>query len=230
MRKIYTLLTTLFFIGFVNAQEWNITSASFNALGTITTTTTVEGLTIYATESATVIVDANDKTLDDISYNYRLKLGGSGTFTDGEPISRILAFDVDGPKTISIICMSSSSSADRTLTVSAGSNDNIIGTASASGTALTRTDINYTAEAAETIYIFSPSSGVNIYHIIVTDYSPTAISQPTVNSNVTSVEYYSITGAKMGNDWNVLPIGVYIVKKTYDNGETVTEKISKTRR
>lgn len=60
--------------------------------------------------------------------------------------------------------------------------------------------------------------------------TPNSIKQPISNANVTNVEYYNITGSKMGSDWNILPTGIYIIKKTYDNGEVVTEKISKSRR
>lgn len=60
--------------------------------------------------------------------------------------------------------------------------------------------------------------------------TPNSIRQPLTNANLTNIEYYNITGSKMGSDWNILPTGIYIVKKTYDNGEVVTEKVSKARK
>ncbi|HEX7584926.1 MAG TPA: hypothetical protein VF373_09580, partial [Prolixibacteraceae bacterium] len=87
--KNFTLkLLSLLFLGFFGftsyAQEWNFSSASFNALGTISATATVESFTIAATADAAVVVDANNKSLDGIDFTSRLKLGGTGVFdTDG---------------------------------------------------------------------------------------------------------------------------------------------------
>lgn len=164
-------------------QEWNMSSASFNALGTLTATTTVEGLTIYASEGKTVVIDANNKSIDGMDFTHRLKLGGSGEFVDGVATSRILAFNVSGKTTITVAGMSSSSSADRTLTIAAGTMDNVIGTFPALGASIGKQDFAYTGEAT-TIYVFSPSSGVNIYYMKAVADDETSVSDMKIASDI----------------------------------------------
>jgi len=171
--KNFTLkMLSLLFLGFTgintNAQEWNFSTASFSALGTISTTTTVEGLTIVATADAVVAVDANNKSLDGMDFTSRIKLGGTGTFdAEGKPVSRVLAFNVGGNSTITVMGMSSSSTADRQLIVAAGGKDNIIGTFAALGASISKGEFAYKGEPT-TIYLYSPSSGVNLYYIKTT--------------------------------------------------------------
>lgn len=170
MKKLYLrIFPILFFLlsGITAfAQEWNISTASFNALGTISATTTVEGLTIYAIVGAEVIVDANDKTLDGFVFTHRLKLGGTGAF-DAEgnvAISRVVAFNVTGNTKITVMGMSSSSSADRTLVIAAGNKATEVGRFPALGTSLTKGEFNYIG-GPTTIFLFSTSSGINLYYI-----------------------------------------------------------------
>ncbi|OFX62576.1 MAG: hypothetical protein A2066_20040 [Bacteroidetes bacterium GWB2_41_8] len=168
--KNFTLkMLSLLFLGFTgintNAQEWNFSTASFSALGTISTTTTVEGLTIVATADAVVAVDANNKSLDGMDFTSRLKLGGTGSFdAEGKPVSRVLSFPVSGNTKITVMGMSSSSSADRQLIIAAGLKDNIVGTFAALGTPITKGEFTYTG-GATTIYLYSASSGVNLYYL-----------------------------------------------------------------
>ncbi len=78
-----------------------------------------------------------------------------------------------------------------------------------------------------------PAAGITFFTWnikIETFGTSTSITQPNVKANLTATEYYNITGSKMGNDFNALPTGLYIVKKTYDNGQVTTEKISKAKR
>jgi hypothetical protein len=163
--KMLALAFVVFYIGNVKAQEWNISSESFNSLGDISETITVEGLTIYAASDKLVTVDENSKTLDEMEFTHRLKLGGSGTFSnEGAPVSRVLAFKVTGNTTITIAGMSSSSSADRELVIAVDSMNNEIGRFAAMGSPITKGVFNYVGGAAS-IYLFSPSSGVNLYYI-----------------------------------------------------------------
>ena len=149
----------------IQAQEWNISSESFNALGEVSTTTTVEGLTIFANSEKTVTIDSNNKSLDGMDFTSRLKLGGSGQFDEsGQPLGRVLAFDVTGNTTITIMCMSSSSSSDRELVVATGDKDTELARMPAMGTELTKGVYNYVG-GATTVYLYSPSSGVNVYYV-----------------------------------------------------------------
>lgn len=170
MKNYYRKVVSFLFLGLfwitAFAQEWNMSSASFKDLGTISATTVVEGLTIYAIAGAEVIVDANAKTLDEFTFTHRLKLGGTGAF-DAEgivPVSRVLSFSVTGNTTITVMAMSSSSSADRTLVISAGNKTTEVGRFTALGTSLTRGDFNYVG-GPTTIHLFSTSSGINIYYL-----------------------------------------------------------------
>ncbi|WP_291861748.1 hypothetical protein [Marinilabilia sp.] len=230
MKKLYTILTALLMVGLVNAQDWNISDSEFNSLGSIEAETTINGLTIYANAAKPVVIDGNNKTVDGISYSYRMKLGGSGDFTDATtPAARVLKFNVNGPKEISIVLQSSSSSSDRLLNVAMNSEDNVIGQLNALGLEATKQNISYTGTGAATIYLFSPSSGVNLYHIIVGE--ATSIATPAAgNANVVKTEYFSITGVNAGNNWNSLSAGVYIARITLDNGQVTTEKVTKVRR
>lgn len=168
--KNFTLkmFTALFLgvIGFTTyAQEWNFSSANFNALATISATKTVDGLTIYAATGAEVVVDANNKTLDGLNFTSRLKLGGTGAFdAGGLPVSRVLSFPVTGNTKITVMGMSSSSSADRELVFAAGTKETVVGKFPALGASISKGEYNYTG-GPTTIYIFSASSGVNIYYL-----------------------------------------------------------------
>ncbi len=170
-----------------STMEWNISSDDFNTLGTIAETTVVNGLTIYAASGKEVVVDENGKTLEDMTFTHRLKLGGSGAFDEnGQPLNRVLAFDVMGNTKITVDAMSSSGSADRVLNIAAGSKDVLIGEFPALGASLTQGVYEYTGEAT-TIYLFSPSSGVNIYYIKAEPLT-TAINQ--VNIEQAEVNVY----------------------------------------
>ncbi|MGF7140635.1 cadherin-like beta sandwich domain-containing protein [Roseimarinus sediminis] len=165
--KLLALICVLVTAGLFNvnqAQEWNISSDAFNALGDITETVTVDGLTIYASADKKVTVDANNKSVGDLSFTHRLKLGGSGSLSEGVAEARVVAFDVDGNSSITVAAMSSSSSADRELLiVNAGTGDTLA-VFPAMGAALGMETYEYTGDAT-TIYMYSPSSGVNVYYV-----------------------------------------------------------------
>ncbi|MDA3879244.1 MAG: cadherin-like beta sandwich domain-containing protein, partial [Prolixibacteraceae bacterium] len=149
-----------------HAQEWNISSDNFNALGDIVETTTVDGLTIYASAEKDVTIDDNNKSVDGMDFSFRLKLGGSGSLSDGVAETRVLAFDVAGNTNISVAAMSSNSDNDRELIVVNATSGDTIGTHAALGAELTMSTFQYEGDATS-IYMYSPSSGVNIYYIKV---------------------------------------------------------------
>lgn len=228
MKKLFTLLfSSICILSTVNAQEWNITSASFNALGTITAPTTVEGLTVYATSDATVVIDANNKSWNGLSFTSRLKLGGTGGFdaTTLAPLSRVLAFPVTGPTEITIAAMSSSSGSDRLLNIRTA--DNIaIGEFSALGASLSGQTYSYSG-GANTIYIYSPSSGVNIYYLKAVSTGPSNLNPAISNAKVVRTVFYGISGKVAGENFNALKKGAYIQKTTYDNGAVIMSKFLK---
>lgn len=151
---------------------WNISSESFNALGDVTETVTINGLTIYANSDKDVTIDENSKSLEGMEFTHRLKLGGSGQFDEtGIPTGRVLSFEVTGSTIITVIGMSSSGSADRELVIAADSMNNEIARFPALGESITKGKYSYVG-GATTIYLFSPSSGVNLYYIEAAPFVP----------------------------------------------------------
>jgi hypothetical protein len=166
MRRFFTFLILATFTVFVStAQEWNISSEDFNQLGVLEETTEVNGLTIYAHSGKKVEIDANNKSLDGMDYTHRLKLGGSGDFDEnGLPLGRVLAFPVSGNTKITVTGMSSSSGEDRELYIAVDHQDSVFAVFPALGPDISKGEYNYTGGAG-TIFLYSPSNGVNIYHL-----------------------------------------------------------------
>ncbi|ASB49976.1 right-handed parallel beta-helix repeat-containing protein [Alkalitalea saponilacus] len=110
---------------------------------------------------------ARSVTMDGVSYTYnrRVKLNGSGQFSGQQPTGRVVAFDVPGDATITIVCQSASSSQNRVLRIADGSN-NVLHTVAAPGSNLALSVYQYSGEAT-TIFLYSPDSGVNLYHVRV---------------------------------------------------------------
>nr|WP_319397733.1 hypothetical protein [uncultured Carboxylicivirga sp.] len=226
MKKIYLSLLCILGAVTINAQTWNISDAEFNALGSLTDEVTVSGLTIYADADKGVTIDANGKSIDDYEFTHRLKLGGSSRWTDGAPSARILSFDVDGPKKITIYGMSSSSDNQRELVVSYGDKDTELGRLINDGNAIGKVVLDYTG-GATTFYAFSAANGFNVYAVIVE--SATAINDDIkADKQVASTQYYSINGVMVSTSFAALPKGIYIKKETYTDGTSSSTKISKT--
>lgn len=225
MKKIYTLLIGLLTISYVSAQEWNISAADYNALGDVLSTTTVSDLTIFAASDKKVTIDANNKSIDGYDFTHRLKLNGSGSWTDDTtPYGRVLSVNVTGDCTITVYGMSSSSSATRTLIVSSGNETNEVGRFTTGGSAIDKGVFQYSG-GASTIYLFSESSGFNVYMIKV-EYS-TAISDVELLKVELGSEFYGFNGVKLGNNYNSLPKGVYIKRTIFEDGSVSAEKVFK---
>ena len=118
--------------------------------------------------SAGLSIDGNKKTHEGLNFTQRLKLGGTMK-VDGGVVKAGIEIVTEGPATITIYAISSSSSAERELQI-----------ATFDGTALTQLDtfagvsggsvvtVVFTVDEAGTYYIGSVSSGVNIYYIEIT--------------------------------------------------------------
>ena len=113
-----------------DSTSWNFKNTGFKNLGTISSTVTVDNLSLIATSSKTMSVIANSQTVDGTAYTYALALGGSGSTS-----YRAVKVPVSGTDTIKVTCMSSGSAA-RTLVVADGSG-NKLGTMNAGTTAAT---------------------------------------------------------------------------------------------
>lgn len=165
MKKFFTLMTAAMMATSIYAQkEWNFSeweAKTFNAAETI------DGLTVYASSSLGVTIDANNKTVDGVKYTQRLKTGGAGSITEEGEMARILAFDVPGNCTISVIACSSNGSDERTLNYASASFENIYATEIVPPGTPIKIDATYTGEAT-TIYLYSESGGINFYDIAFT--------------------------------------------------------------
>ena len=226
-------------------QEWNISDAAFNALGVMTTTKVVNGLTIYAAEGKNVDVDANNKTLEEWVFTHRLKFGGTGAFDEaGKPLNRVVGFKVPGKSKITIALQSASSTADRILNVSVNHKDSILAAVPAPGANIAKGVVEYKGGPAS-IYLWSPNSGVNIYLIKVEPLSTNVPEIPNIREEVKvfpnpatdkvfvnvkeplEVGIYTMTGSLVkiqmvesaGDFINVSDMkpGVYIIKSTRTN-------------
>ena len=140
------------------STSWNFKNTGFKNLGTISSTVTVDNLSLIATSSKTMSVIANSQTVDGTAYTYALALGGSGSTS-----YRAVKVPVSGTDTIKVTCMSSGSAA-RTLVVADGSG-NKLGTKTA-GTSAATVSYNYSGSSGY-VYLYSSNSGINIYKIQV---------------------------------------------------------------
>lgn len=198
MKKIFTLIASVIVAMSVNAQEqkvWNFSdweATTFNAV------TTIDGLTVMANEESTVVIDGNNKTIEGANNTYkctqRLKLGGTGSAE-----ARNLNFEVTGPCTINVGLISSSSSADRTLNVAIGTFDNVVANLQAVGSPAQEQTYKYESNEPTTVYLYSPSSGVNIYYIEVT-YTSTNINNAIVEQGNENAPVYNLAGQRVNKD------------------------------
>ena len=183
-----------------NAQEWNF--SDFTA-GDIAETTVIDGLTIHASSGKKVSIDGSKKTFEDYSFTQRLKFGGTGGFDaeTGEPIDRILSFPVS-------------------LMVTAGSKDNEVGSMEVTPGEITKKEIIYTGEAT-TIYVYSASSGINLYLLSVKENgTPSGIVSAEAGKEVVATEYYNVVGMRL----NEPAKGLNIIKRIMSDGSVETTK------
>ncbi|MFA9392758.1 MAG: hypothetical protein ACERKD_23320, partial [Prolixibacteraceae bacterium] len=165
---IFTLLLSFLSVSslFAETREWNISSDEFNALGTLTAPTTVNGLTIYATADKSVVVEPNGKELDGMVFTTRMKLGGAGSIAAGAEY-RVVSIDVSGNATISVAAISSSSSTDREMLLINGNGDTL-STKPVLGAEITMVVYDYVGPATK-LYLASQTSGINLYYIKAED-------------------------------------------------------------
>lgn len=179
---------------------WNISDADFNSLGTISAPTAVRQLHIKADGTNTVVVDANSKTLGDLSFTHRLKLGGTGSKD-----YRSLWMDVQGDCALELYMMSSNNSDVRTLNIATGSFDNVKQTLEA-GTAISVKSYEYNGPATR-IFLYSAGGGINFYGIRLT-YEPTPsesiITVDTKNAAHKVLRQGNVYIVRDGKTYNVL--------------------------
>lgn len=173
---------------------WNFSDSEFSGLGTISATTTIDGLTIVATEGKPITVDESDKTYGEgLKFTHRLKLGGTGNAA-----YRHLKFDVRGNCTIEVYCMSGNSSQSRSMVLAKDEWANTIQTwEKVTGTEVNRLTYQYVGGKA-TLYLGSGNSGVNLYGINVVYDTESGIEAVYREQNG---KIYNILGQEVGADY-----------------------------
>ena len=178
---------------------WNFSDTQFANLGTISSTQTVDGLTIAATSDKTITIDANNKTYgENLKFTLRMKLGGA----IGETY-RHLRFAVKGSCTIEVYGMSSSNKEARPIVLAKEQWDNTIHTwADVPGSELSKLTYQYVG-GSTTLYIGSGNSGVNLYGInLIYDKETTLTPAQSLNNGKT----YNLLGMEVDENYKGIVI------------------------
>jgi len=141
------------------STSWNFKNSSFKKLGTISSTITVDNLTLVATKNSTMKVKSKKATVGDTSYTYALALGGKG-----DKNGRAVKVPVSGDDVIKVTLASSSSSSARTL-ILANEEGSQFATMNA-GTSASTESCNYNGSGSY-IWLYSQNSGIDIFKIQV---------------------------------------------------------------
>lgn len=144
---------------------WN---ASDYEVGTYTTETVFGNVTLIA--SSRTAIDENSKTIDEIAFTKRLKLGGTGSTS-----SAALKFTTTEKSDITVYCASSSSTGTGRMLVLATADSIINDTNEAP---LTAEKLVYSDVPAGTYYLYSSNSGINIYGIKIAYETTGTPSEP----------------------------------------------------
>lgn len=115
---------------------------------------------ITASSSSTVTVDAHSKSMDDLNFTHRIKLGGTG-----KADYRSIKLNLTGAAYITVYGMSSSSGSSRTLALYDSTFSSIDTSFTNDGKAIGKGV--FTTSAAGTFYLASTSGGFNVYYIII---------------------------------------------------------------
>ncbi|MFV0391022.1 MAG: hypothetical protein ACK5KP_03935 [Paludibacteraceae bacterium] len=192
-------------------------------------TVTIDGLSIHtgaATASNMGTVEANSKTFTSpttsIEYSFinRFKFNGSGysgadasdvTPSTNMPTQRYISFDVTGSSTVYAIGITGSSSSNRKLFVTDGTN--LVGTMDfPASSAANEASVDYTG-AATKLYIFG-NAAVNLYYLSATNVVPTSIGTAKTDKSIVGKKYFDVLGRELKDN----PSGLVIRKLTYADG------------
>ena len=143
--------------GTLPAETW--WKADEYAAGDITETTEL-GIMTAVIDSATnkLTIENSPKTIEGIVFNARLKTNGSGSTS-----KRALKFNVSGPCTVTVYCVSGNSDDADRLFVLADDNGPLVSDNCAPVEAGTLV-YDYTGTAG-TLYLYSGNRGINIYGV-----------------------------------------------------------------
>lgn len=138
---------------------WNFSDDVFDALGdTITEATTINRLTVHATDNKLCFTKSTTRTFEGITFSRYLYLGSNGTAS-----YHSLSFPVGGSCMIDVYMIpSGSDGADRTLYADCGTFGNRADSVVFNG--MVRKTLHYTGDAT-TIYLCSKDASINIFAI-----------------------------------------------------------------
>ncbi|MHB9055585.1 MAG: hypothetical protein ACYC2P_05455 [Paludibacteraceae bacterium] len=224
-----TFSMTIF--GQVQVTTWNFSVVPFGVDGAAGGAAPIDFTKNYTTSDGLTIgtdgtvnwtgLSTNSKTIDGISYTYRLQTGGGGNPVAPSkiPTTRYLKINVTGASTINIGMMSSSSSATRTLIIVNSDESVVDSIPNITGTspALTYT-YNYTG-GASSLYLYSRSSGINYYYLSASNIV-TSVNSVNSNKLVANQKFYDVLGHEISNKAK----GLVIKKITYEDGTIETTK------
>jgi hypothetical protein len=227
--QVLALVAVLLMSSNVSAQnyDWNFSEGWTGVAAGYSEQATVDGLTLVPTTGNNFgAITDNNATIEGVSYTKRFQFNGGGysgskdtdaTPPANMPTQRYASFEVTGNVTVDVVGTSGSSSSDRKIFLTDGTN--LVGEfvfAAADGK-LKRT-VNYIGGAA-TLYLFC-NAACNAYEIIVTG-TTTNINEVSADKAVASVTSYDLLGRPV----SALAKGIVIVKTVYTDGTTSSEKI-----
>lgn len=205
----------------VTSDFWNFSDDAFNALGTLSSSTTINGLTLTATAEKTMTITESAATLDGNNFTHALGLGGGGSIGS----YRTASFAVTGNCTVTIYAAAGGTSGTRNLMLSDGTDTYGQTTTT---TTPTKYEYEYNGNAATTLYVYSSSSGINLYGIKI-GYVSTATIENAVKESSSiiwngemienlehkTIQVFNMSGMLIysGNENVYLPQnGIYIVR------------------
>ncbi len=167
-------------------KDWDFNSSTFSSLsGSISSTTTIDGLTFVYSGSALNAVTGKAKTYSDgfAGGGKVIQTGGSSSYSDGMPTKRYMTFVVDGPVKITAWFFGNSTG-DRSLLISAGTTETEM-EYNSTDQAATIATYNYTGSGS-TIYVYSNNS-INISRIKVEPAAATTCTEKSVSGFTTTI-------------------------------------------
>lgn len=142
-----------------STKNWNFSDAAFQSLKKVSSTTTIDGLTLHATSKKSMkVAKAATKVGNDV-YTYCLKLAGAGTTE-----YRSMSFALNGDTEIKVVAKASSKGRNLVLTDAAGK---LLDEAVTVGTSSAEYTFEYEGNG-ETVYLYSTVDGVDLYDVEIT--------------------------------------------------------------
>ena len=143
-------------------------NASDATAATLTANKVQSGFVITANSSNTVVIDANNGTLDDnTKVTKRIKLGGTGNEE-----YRSIKVTTAGASTITVYARSSNNSDDRTLILLDKEGNQVGAGKTVTASSKQPVKLEFSVSEAGDYYVASQSGGLNIYYMTATNAIP----------------------------------------------------------